>query len=216
MASQCCIPIITRTSFGPSSTVWDPAAAPNTTVHKMLLYYTQEHQLGNFTGQSEYFSGPTQVHGVVFPDQTRSVLYFGRQGTGPYCYGFGVNQNPPPPPLPSGDQHCYDPAIADKGNHTYPYRYQVWAYDANDLIAVKNGTKQHWEPRPYAIWTLNLPFGISNAEINGAAWDPATRRIFVTQANADSAKPVVYVFSLGSGGSTTLPLTPTGLRIVGN
>jgi hypothetical protein len=92
---------------------------------------------------------------------------------------------------------CYDPANSDKGNHTYPYHYQVWAYDANDLLAVKKGDKDHWEPRPYAFWRLDLPFGIPYAEINGAAYDPTTKRIFLTQSFGDGAKPVIYVFRVG-------------------
>ena len=51
-----------------------------------------------------------------------------KQGTGTFCYGEGAT--------------CNDPTDSSKGNHAYPYQYQVWAYDANDLAAVKAGSKQ--------------------------------------------------------------------------
>ena len=32
-----------------------------------------------------------------------------------------------------GEHYCYDPTNSDKGQHAYPYRYQMWAYDLNEL-----------------------------------------------------------------------------------
>jgi hypothetical protein len=64
-------------------------------------------------------------------------------GSDPYC-GTG------------NDECCYDPAMgsSSKGVHGYPYRYMVWAYDAMDLVAVYNDTKEPWQIEPYAVWDL--------------------------------------------------------------
>jgi hypothetical protein len=214
--SQCCIPIISRTSWGPDFYVWNPATLSAAgTPTTALLAYSDQHPLSAFDQQSTWFNGSSHMHGAVFPINTRSVLYFGRQGTGPYCYGNGVTSNPPNPPAEAdGVLNCYDPTDSAKGNHAYPYISQVWAYDANDLLAVKQGLKQYWEPRPYATWPLasvSQPFFNAVGDLNGAAYDPATGRIFVMQPSADGTwndLPVIYVYALG-------PPPPGNFRIVG-
>jgi len=101
-----------------------------------------------------------------------------------------------------GSDGCYyDPTgMGDKGPHAPPYRYQVWAYDANDLAAVKNGTLQPWEPEPYAIW--ELPIGFSSTAVFGGAtaYDPATGKLYVSQPQGESSGynrlPVIHVFQI--------------------
>ena len=90
----------------------------------------------------------TEVRGVVFPEGTRSVLFFGRHGGfgaspglpggGGFCYGFGTADPALVGTFPPGeaDHYRYDPEDGSKGVHGYPYRYYVWAHDANDLAAV--------------------------------------------------------------------------------
>ncbi|HUE69823.1 MAG TPA: fibronectin type III domain-containing protein, partial [Pirellulaceae bacterium] len=89
--------------------------------------------------------------------------------------------------------------------HAYPYRYQVWAYSAHDLAAVKAGTKQPWEVQPYDIWELNLPYDGGGIYIGGAAYDAASGRLYVSQQHADAwGLPLVHAFQLpGSGSSDT-------------
>jgi hypothetical protein len=217
IATQCCIPIIGRTSFGPDFYVWDPNALNvSGTPATPLMFYDSTHPLSAFDRQSTWFNGSSHMHGVVFPVATRSVLYFGRQGTGSYCYGYGVTSNPPSPAVAAdGVQNCYDPTDDAKGNHAYPYISQVWAYDANDLLAVKQGAKQMWEPKPYATWSLQSvaqPFFSGAGDLNGAAYDPATGRIFITQGYGDGDLPVVYVFALGP--LAPAPSAPTSVRLI--
>jgi hypothetical protein len=219
VTSQCCIPIPSRSSFGPDFFVWDPnSLSTSGTPSTALLYYNdQQHWLSAFDRQSSWYNGSSHMHGVVFPSGTRSVLYFGRQGLGPYCYGPGTSDlalaGTLAPSQYGGELWCYDPTDPNKGNHAYPYISQVWAYDANDLLAVKQGLKQPWDPRPYATWSLASmaqPFFNPVGDLNGAAYDPATGRIFVMQPNADGTLndlPVIYVFALG-------PAQPTNVRIV--
>jgi hypothetical protein len=144
---------------------------------------------------------------MVFPVGARTLLYFGRQGTGKVCYGDSTSD----PSLDgvtdsSGHTYCYDPVSPYKGYHAYPYRYQIWAYDVLDLLAVKNGTKNPWNIQPYATWGLTMPFtNDGTMTIHGVAYDSNTQRIFLTQAYGDGDLPLVQVFKVN------LPSTPVAL-----
>lgn len=191
LAGNCCLSIISNSSAGPAVTVFDPDTIGVTAVltGTTLLYYTLAHPLEPENTQNVYFNLATKMGGVAFPAGTRSVLFIGRQGTGPYCYGIG------------GDGECFDPCDSSKGTHAYPYRHQVWAYDANDLLAVKIGAKQPWEIRPYAIWALTDMEPGTCAQISGAVYDPTASRLYVAAGYGD--QPVIHVYTLTDTG---LPL----------
>ena len=55
-------------------------------------------------------------------------------------------------------------------------RFQVWAYNANDLLAVKNGTLQPWQVQPYDVWKFNVPVLRSAAAPRSAAWPTIPRQ----------------------------------------
>jgi hypothetical protein len=197
LTGQCCLSILGATSAGPSLTVFDPddigvrSPLPGTT----LLFYP----LGNATTRdgtfkNDIFVQSDVVAGVAFPRGTRTVLFIGRHGTGSYCYGPGTNdQSLAGRPSGNGaDPWCYDPASSSKGTHAFPYVHQIWAYDANDLVAVKNGQRQTWDVRPYAVWRLTEMNSLGGAGIRGAAFDPASGRIFITEDYGES--PAVHVY----------------------
>ena len=191
---NCCLNIISEQSNGPALSVFNPGdlGSQNTVPVKPILGYPYSNPLeGAWGQQSDIFNGTTNITGVVFPPGTRSVLFFGRQGIGPFCYGIGSSQSPPP----SGE--CYDPAGTSKGTHAYPYVYQIWAYDANDLLQVAQGKLPEYAPKPYAIWQFTLPFTQSTGshQILGAAYDPTTNQLFISQACTDEAcSPLIQVF----------------------
>ena len=85
---NCCLSIISRTSFGPSAFAIDPENIGVNQNAVSLLYYTSDHDEGSFDGNS------TQVFGAVFPNGSRSILFFGRQGLGRPCYGEGTSDRP--------------------------------------------------------------------------------------------------------------------------
>jgi hypothetical protein len=201
LTGNCCIPIISRTSFGPAAFAFDPArlGAGAATPARPLLYYPADHAtLGPWDGSWNpgsgiLFGGGTTIRGVVFPIRTRSVLFFGTQGVGPFCYGEGTtDQGLAGRPTPDGTTFCYDPDDSSKGTHTYPYVPQVWAYDAAELLSVRRGTMKPWEVRPYATWSLPLPF--DSPRIGGAAYDPAAGLVYLSALNANGADPVIEVF----------------------
>jgi hypothetical protein len=215
LTGNCCLSIISRTSYGPAAFVFNPndLGVKNPVPSTPVVYYPSSHPtLGDGGGTNATFNATTQIRGLVFPAGTRSLLFIGRHGTGTYCYGSGGSSG--------GD--CYDPADGSKGSHAYPYVYQVWAYNGADLLAVKNGQKQPWDIKPYAIWKLSLPFGSSNDShvIGGAAYDPQTRNIFISQMFTDGsdARPVIHVFTVNVGttpppSDTIPPAAPAGLRV---
>jgi len=208
LTGNCCLSIISRTSYGPAASVFNPSdvGVNNPVPATPILYYPSAHPLEPYgaAGSHVLFSGTTKIHGLVFPSGTRSVLFIGRQGVGPYCYGEG--------------SACGDPADSSKGEHAYPYKYQIWAYDANDLLAVKNGQKNPWDVMPYGVWNFNLPFESTGSGhgIGGAAYDPATQRIYISQScEASGCNPIIHVFKVNAaaGSDTTPPAAPKSLRV---
>jgi hypothetical protein len=103
-----------------------------------------------------------------------------------------------------------------------PYQVQVWAYDLNDLSAVRAGRRAPWDVRPYAIWALTgnkhaapLPFFSSCMSVRGLAYDGATQRVWIAAQMADGELPVIHQFQLdlAAGRPASVPGTPNNLRL---
>jgi len=219
LTGQCCLAIVGRTSSGPAVFVFNPTdlGAKNPIPASPLVYYPLNHPLADWGSTNPYYNGTTAIKGVVFPQGTRSILFFGRHGIGTFCYGPGTSDpTQAGKPADGGvDTYCYDPQDGSKGTHAYPYVSQVWSYDVSDLLKVKNGQMQPWSVKPYAVWSLNVP--IAGANIGGAAYDPQTGRIFVSQECTDivglDCLPVIHVFTVKNLTSVSL-LPPTNSRVV--
>jgi hypothetical protein len=209
LTGQCCLNIISRTSAGPAASSFNVAdlQVKNPAPAKQLLGYPMTNPtLGGITNQQCSSSDPhlfdctASMGGMVFPTNSRSVLFFGRLGTGQYCYGPGT-ADPQKSGQPDGEggTFCYDPSGAAKGGHAYPYVYKVWAYDANDLAQVKAGTKRPWDIVPYSTWDLTFPVSHSeDRKIMSVAYDAANQRIFVATAYGEGARPLIHVLSVGA------------------
>lgn len=193
ISGNCCVPIVSRTSFGPSAFAWNPEDfGGNPVPATPLLYYDETHQtLGPWSGSNQTYGGTTVIGGMAIPSGTRSLLYFGLNGTGTYCYGDG-----------GVGGECPDPLTSDKGQHAYPYNHQVWAYDLNDLAAVKAGTKKPWEVRPYATWKIEDFPVISVNGIGGVAYDAANQIIYISQMKADtdgySSRSLIHAYRINT------------------
>ena len=189
VTGQCCIPIVSRTSYGPAAFAFDPAdvtAHRNAAAHP-LLYYTSDHQtLGKWEGSNPTYGGTMQVGGLALIAGTRTALFVGRNGLGPFCYGGGTaDESKAKVRGPDGETYCFDPTTSDKGQHAYPYRYQMWAYDLNELAQVRAGKRDPWEVKPYGVWPFELPTPEPGVRIGGVAYDPARQRLFIAQMQAD-------------------------------
>ena len=176
--------IITRSSSGPAFFSFDPAnIGPVTCPSNRLLAY----QIPNNTYTP--FSLADVYGGMAIPSGFRSVLYIRRHGD-VTCYGTGAE--------------CGDPTDGSKGQHAYPYRHEVIAYDLNDLAAVYAGTTLPWEVQPYATWTLSdmLPFsgGVGYARMKSSVYDPATRRWYITAFSGSTTygPPRVHVYQIAA------------------
>jgi hypothetical protein len=203
LTGNCCLPIISRTSFGPAAFAFDPArlGSANPAPAAPLVYYPAAHPtLGAWDGswnpsKGVFFGGGTTITGVVFPRGSRSMLFFGTQGVGTFCYGAGTDdESLAGKPTPDGTIYCYDPDSSYKGTHAYPYVAQVWAYDARDLVAVRRGVKKPWSVKPYATWSLRLPF--ASSRIGGAAYDAAVGLVYVSQQFGNGTDPVIHAFKV--------------------
>jgi len=181
-AGQCCLGIVSRTSYGPSVSAvlkanlasgLDPVPAQH------LVGYPEPTVLSAWDSTGPLFNGTTNMRGVLLPENSASVIFFGYHGMGQFIYQGGTTAS--------------------------PYEPHLWFYNANDLAAVKAGTKQWYEPRPYR--TARLP-GLQEASIGGVTLDPATGRIYVAENYGDGVKPRIHVFTI-SGAPTTPPPTPT-------
>jgi hypothetical protein len=203
VTGQCCLPIISRTSWGPAAFAVDAESiGRRVATATPLLYYTQDHPtLGAWDGSNERFGNSTEVGGLVLVDGTRSALFFGRTGMGEPCYGNGTSDKKLAGTLgDDGAKWCYDPTNMYKGTHAFPYRYQIWAYDLSDFAAVKAGKRRPWDVVPYAIWPLEFPTAEPRTIMGGIGYDAARRTIYASQRyadrDADESRPVIHVFQV--------------------
>jgi hypothetical protein len=212
---------ISGMSWGPSAFVFDPddLGVSSPVLATPLVYYDENHPTlgtwGNTTVANPAFNLMTHVTGAVFPRGTRTVLFFGSTGTGVPCIGNGTNDPALDHQIVDGTVQCYDPLEVDGGTgpHAYPYAYQVWAYDVQDLLAARNGQDNPWDIAPYGIWTLTLPFDGTRREMRGATYDSLTNRIYISQSRGDlNGMPLIHVFKVEVDGLIT-PSPPTGLRL---
>jgi hypothetical protein len=248
---NCCLNVISRTSWGPAAFSIDPAQLgvrdaegnlPDVHANPLVYYFSDgsapTDNTGNFHALTEdalrpadpvypvddachntstLFNCSSEVRGIVFPQGTRSVLFFGRQGLGTICYGQGTGDKALHGQLVPGEvdvDYCFDPADHNKGFHAWPYAHYVWAYDALDFAKVRGGTLAPWDLKPYKVFQLNLPldtpFGdaadAQSRRIGGAAYDPATGRVFLSQMFDDGRAPIIHVFTIDLG--TTPPPPP--------
>jgi hypothetical protein len=178
-----CVPVVQRTSWGCIAAFgFNPAHLVQGQTAPVIpfCYYNQDHQTfdegDDNTQHHNTWNWTAWMGGSVFPAGTDTVLYFGRIGIGPFYYNGGSNAE--------------------------PYRYRVWAYNANDFEAVKNGTKQPWEVVPYALWNLSTPFQPGDdwwngTFIGGVAYDAATKRIYVSclKENDGGTTPIIHVYT---------------------
>lgn len=199
LTGNCCLSIISRTSYGPAAFAFDPENIGNA---QALVWYDGDHQTVGVYGASgvhPVFNGTTRITGIVFPEGTASVLFVGMTGVGNYCYGEGAQ--------------CGDPSSNSKGEHAYPYKGYVWAYDANDLEDVRRGSRQPWQVVPYATWELNEMGNINTNDfgVGGAAYDPSTGRIYVSKKFGDGERPVIYVYEVNNSAMSVVPEPPASL-----
>jgi hypothetical protein len=190
--------IISNCSNGPSMFAFDPddvgvkAPIPSTP----LMYYTTQNPLVEDPDAANdiWIRADQQNAGIVFPAGTRSVLFWSRHGYGPRTY------------KQSGS--CGE----EEGEGAAPYRRQITAFDANDLLAVKNGAKKPWEIRPYAWWEIPGPKDTcAEFRYSGLAYDPLSRRVY--GAFSYGSNPEIHVWQVSGDLPAAPPAPPQNVRV---
>jgi len=188
-------------SFNPS----DLGPAPANSV--ALQYYSFSHPTLGEWNEPTIVSGPPWTNswnnsgnpgyrGVVVPKGARTALYFGSQGLGTHCYGTG--------------SECGDPTDIYQGEHGYPYRNQIMAFDLNEWVEVEKGNKEPYEVLPYAIWPLvppEVPFtsATNGKSSGGATIDLENNRIYWEQATAYGyGNPIIHVWKINEAATVNV------------
>lgn len=193
------MPIIGRLSVGPSAFAFDPldvvgaGVAPGDVPTQALLDFSLEHplhdDLGNDGGDNDIWTHLSRaVHGFIAPG-TRTYVTVGHSGghaTG-VCYKC----------TPTG---ATEPCGGYCANDVGDYAHYYWLWDVADLLAVKQGTTQAWEVRPYEYGVF--PTAFTTRTLGGGAYDPASNLLYLTVQRADtdqgtySNPPIVVAYRL--------------------
>ena len=211
------IPIISRTSVGPSafafnsSSLVGTSSVPNPIPTTKLLDFSLDNplasDLSNDTRTNNLWTHLSRVtYGFIAPG-TRTYITIGTSGG----HSSGV---------------CYK-CTQDNGNVCGGFCSYVasdnhrfyWLWDVNDLVDVKEGRKTSHSVRPYAFGRFDGPF--NSVTIGGASFDPASGRLYVALSAADNEQgtysnpPVIAVYQVGagSGGDNIPPAAPSILRV---
>lgn len=177
-------PIISRFSVGPSAYLFNPAAlASGTSVGAVgtqaVLSFSLEDPLhadldNNSGGNLLWTHLSRAVFGFIVPG-TRTYLTVGHSGG----HGSGVCYKC----VPQGATEACGGFCA---RHVDDASLYYWLWDVDDLLAVKRGEMTPSAPRPYAYGPLVLPF--AGRQLGGGAYDPATRRLYLSLLGGDRSQ----------------------------
>jgi len=177
------IPIISRTSVGPSAFVFDPlhvvgeksVATPVSTTR--LLDFSFAHRLhddlSNDSGNNDLWNHLSRaVYGIIVPG-TRTYATFGHSGGNESGIGYKIVQD-------NGKRSGGYSSRAVKDNYHY-----YWLWDVNDLARVKAGEMNPYDVRPYEYGIFRTPWEGPSHRLGGGTFDPSTGRIYLTAQGAD-------------------------------
>lgn len=184
--------------YGPFLSVFDPDSLNSTnSPNQVVLGYSTAHPMTTTAtfAYSDWQRSISYISGMAFPSGSKSVLMAGVYGAGRRQYGnpFFIDE--------SNNGLIYPGA--NKGWHSYPRYYAVYAFNADDLVAVKAGTKNPYDVTPYALWSIEFP-GQDSYLFNGAncsmCFDDANKRMFFFEREspraAAVAEPIIHVFQM--------------------
>ncbi len=196
------IPIISRTSVGPSAFAFNPGdivgkksvSTPVATTR--LLDFSLAHRLhddlSNESRQNDLWNHLSRaVYGLIVPG-TRTYATFGHSGGNESGVGYKIVQD-------NGRRTGGYSSFAVKDNYHY-----YWLWDVADLVRVRAGRMKPHEVRPYEYGIFRTPFEGETHKLGGGAFDASTGRIYLTAQKADRQQgryanpPVVMAYQVGS------------------
>jgi hypothetical protein len=177
------IPIMSRTSVGPSAFVFNPrdiagkksVSTPVATTR--LLDFSLAHRLhddlSNQSRQNDLWNHLSRaVYGLVVPG-TRTYATFGHSGGNESGIGYKIVQD-------NGKRTGGYSSFAVNDNYHY-----YWLWDVNDFVRVRTGEVEPHDVRPYEHGIFQTPFEGRAHELGGGAFDASTGRIYLTAQKAD-------------------------------
>lgn len=208
------IPIISRTSVGPSAFSFTPDSflgetLPTTVPTTMLLDFSLANplheDLSNSSLSNDIWTHLSRVvYGMIVPG-TRTYLTIGKSGGHQSGVCYKCTQD--------NGRLCGGYCAPDAEDYSHFY----WLWDVNDLLDVKNGRKQGHELRPYNYGEFSTPFATNS--FGGGAFDEENGLLYLTVQKADreqgtySNPPVVVAFSFLLPRSTHPPLPANNLLL---
>ena len=219
------IPIISRTSVGPSAFSFrmeDVLTATNTIPTTTLLDFSLQQplheDLSNDSLENDLWTHLSIAkYGFIVPG-TRTYMTLGNSGghESGVCYKCTQDNGN----LCGG--YC-PPQASDVYQH-------YWLWDMQDLVKVKNGTLAPHEVLPYDDGIFNTPFQAGGMrDIGGGSYDPATGNLYLSVLSGDTEQgtyarpPVIVVYNVNGPvtpdpdtGDTTPGTNPLGIRVYPN
>lgn len=198
LVGQAALPVITRTSLGPSAFIVTTTDFETPGVVQAIprINYPNEHPtLGEYFGSALAFNQTVRVIGAAIVGN--EIIFAGMAGLTGFCYGNGTTD---PElhmmPSPDGSHYCYDPELPpDKGGHASSYRYQIWRYNIDEVLAADNP----WDCVPI-VEELPRVFP-GDTRLVGACYDEPTSRFYVSQYDAENSGragqyPILHAFTV--------------------
>ncbi|MCB0338386.1 MAG: hypothetical protein KDD53_02225, partial [Bdellovibrionales bacterium] len=208
------IPIIGRTSVGPSAFSFSPldvvgkSTQSGTIQTNTLLDFSLEHplssDLSNDSGTNDLWTHLSRaIFGFIVPGtRTYATIGFSGGHSSGVCYKCTQNDN----------NLCGGYCAPDAEDYSHYY----WLWDLNDLLKVKQGTIESYEVTPYEYGEFPTPF--TTQELGGGAFDADSGKLYLTVQRADTEQgqyanpPVVVVYKIGTTSSALEKIGRVGKR----
>ncbi len=179
----------------------NPPASGTVLQYKTLIRYTSTEDFGEGQHIMTDYHNSDEWSGAAWltAGSKSAVVFVGTKGVGDCWYG---DANGP----------C-DDCPGERGWWSTAFEGQIIFYDPDDLAAVAAGTKQEWEPQPYA--SLNVDqylYHIQSTQqwyhLGAACFDRGHGFLYVLEPYVDTEdSPIVHVWKVAGGGSPTPTLT---------
>lgn len=191
-------PIISRYSAGPSFVPFDPTDIGVTAPSDASLYMFRDI---NTDGEAVNYDRLSFIGGACIPDGTNCIIYYGCKVADGDVQVYGDAQQGDPED-PFGDPvWINDTNRGGKGYHAQQgnYAFCYWAYDLDDLEAVKNGTLGANAVAPYAYGDITLPKQNGEKIPGGMAYDRTNKKIYLCVTKTDNGEfsrlPLIHCYS---------------------
>ena len=205
------IPIIGRTSVGPSAFVFDPYEIINDSTVQEPISTTEvlgfslgnplHDDLHNNSGNNNLWTHLSRATYGFIASGTDTYVTIGKSG------GHG----------PEGVCYkCTDSSGDSCGGYCAPdaedYYFYYWLWNVNDMAAAKSGEKEPYEVRPYEYGKFPVPFKSDihpkNRTIKGGTFDSETGRLYLHIKNPYNYQseyeppPLILAYSIDTSSST--------------